>query len=198
MFERVAPAQPTPAITPPPTPATTPHGTTRNVIDPYTTTLIDPASRKATTMGQGMSMRRRAYYGDYGYGLGSGSLSIGGRSINERYASNFTIVSGGKFGLRLLNDMPLYGVVEIDVIAHEFSNSDFNQNSFGYFSFINGLGAIFYPISRVQLAVSIGFNYTESGNVQLNGYTTTKFDGGGIGFAWNTSAGYELLGKRAH
>jgi hypothetical protein len=175
MFERIAPqAQPTQTVTPTPSPA--PQQESRPTVHP---------TPSKTARG----------YGEAGIGVGLfGFTSIDGQNIKDDMPRNVIDVAvevGGKFGFRLFGDMPLYGVIELGGIGHRFTDG---VNSLQFNSYLIGPGAVFYPISQIQLAASMG--YSSAGITEQSRHGTYTFTSYG-GFAWNVSAGYEF-GSRVH
>jgi hypothetical protein len=129
------------------------------------------------------------FYGDAGIGVGFGFTSIDGQNVKgdaPSDVSDLAVELGAKFGFRLLDDMPLYGVIEVGGIGHRLQHeSDWVQ----YNSYIIGPGVVFYPVPPVQLAASVGYSFAAivSSNDPPMGWPSSS-----AGFAWNVSAGYEF------
>ena len=138
----------------------------------------------------------QGFYFDIGLGLGKGwtkvdsydmvdELKSAGISVNE-----IAIDLGLKAGYGPFGNIPLYVVGEFGGIGHRIYDS-FNYLQFN--SYIIGPGVIFYPISFIQLGLSLGYSFV-SNQTDIPGLFMYNSKSG---FAWNISAAVDL-GKKNH
>jgi len=140
-----------------------------------------------TTYAQG-------FYFDVGLGLGKGWTKVDGYDMVDGLKSAGVSVSelafelGLKAGYGPFGNIPLYVVGEFGGFGHRIYDST------GYLqfnSYIIGPGVIFYPVSLIQLGLSMGYSFT-SNQTDIPGLSIDNSKGG---FAWNISAALDF-GKK--
>jgi hypothetical protein len=143
-----------------------------------------------------LSVSAQGFYFDIGLGFGKGwteaegidmvdALEDSGINVDE-----IAVDIGLKAGYGPFGNIPLYIVGELAGMGHRIYDS-FNYMQFN--SYIIGPGVIFYPISLIQLGLSLGYSFV-SNQTDIPG--TIMYDSKG-GFAWNISAAVDL-GKGNH
>jgi len=141
-----------------------------------------------------LAVSAQGFYFDIGHGLGKAwtlidgddlikELKSAGKNVNEIAVDLSSKAGYGPFG-----NIPLYVVGELGGIGHRiYNSSDYIQ----FNSYIIGPGVIFYPISLIQLGLSIGYSFaankTDISYYQM--YNSKE------GFAWNISAAVDLSRK---
>jgi hypothetical protein len=141
-----------------------------------------------------LSVSAQGFYFDVGLGVGQAWTEIDGvdfAKVSKDAGVNLTEIGidmGLKAGYGPVGSLPLYVIGEIGGIGHRM---DDGVNYFQFNSYLIGPGLIFYPVSLIQLAGSIGFSYTSN-----QSSLERMYDSKG-GYAGNVSIAFDL-GKNNH
>ena len=134
-----------------------------------------------------LSVFPQGFYFDIGLGFGSATTKIDGKNVDDLFNSSVKdlgVELGLKFGYGPVADMPLYVVGEFSGIGHRFYD-DYNYIQFN--SYLIGPGVIFYPVSFIQLGVSIGYSFVANQtDLPMNLYDSES------GYAWNVYAALDI------
>jgi hypothetical protein len=138
-----------------------------------------------------LSATAQGFYFDIGIGMGwpetklnNSEVDLSGTGIQE-----LGIEWGAKAGFGPIAGVPLYLVAAFQQAEHMFED-DVNYIKFD--AFLIGGGVIFYPISKLQLAGSVGYSFVRNDSDFLSFYQ------GKDGIAWDVSAAYDVgLGNSA-
>jgi hypothetical protein len=111
------------------------------------------------------SINAQGFYFDMGLGVGGAWTKLDGTDISDTFKSagvdfkEIGIDLGLKAGYGPIANIPLYIVGTIGGLGHRLDDgSDYLQ----FNSCIIGPGVIFYPISLIQLAGSVGFSFVSN------------------------------------
>jgi hypothetical protein len=142
-----------------------------------------------------LSVSAQDFYFDIGLGLGKGWTEIEGVDMVDALKDSGVNVDemavdiGLKAGYGPFGNIPFYVIGELGGMGHRIYDS---SNYIQFNSYIIGTGVIFYPISLIQLGLSIGYSFVAN----QTDMPMIMYDSKG-GFAWNISAAIDL-GKGNH
>jgi hypothetical protein len=131
-----------------------------------------------------------AVYLDLRFGMGTGSASLDGTSI-EKVLSDAGVKDysfeaddfGFKVGVGPYFENSLYVVGEFEMIAQRYSfRSDWVQ----YDAYLIGPGIVYYPMDHLQLGATIGYAFGADGNSQGD------LEVGGYGIGYSLSVAYDI------
>ncbi|MDR1894435.1 MAG: hypothetical protein LBQ61_07075 [Spirochaetales bacterium] len=140
------------------------------------------------------SVHAQGFYFDAGLGIGGARTEIDGIDMSDAFTAagvDFTEVwvdLALKAGYGPIANMPLYIVGTIGGLGHRLE--DYNSDYYQFNSYIIGPGVIFYPISFIQLAGSIGYSFTRN----QTSLPLVMAEGKG-GFAGDISAAFDFSGR---
>jgi hypothetical protein len=141
----------------------------------------------ALILGLGISSAgAQGLYFDVGLGMGGATTLVDGyNQVKDGDFKNMAFDLGAKFGFGPFGSLPLYVVGVFGTMGHTIFGGDFTM----YSSYMIGPGVIYYPLSFIQLAASLGYSFT--GNV-LKLESLEQLENSKAGFAGDISAAIDL------
>jgi hypothetical protein len=125
-----------------------------------------------------LPLSAQGLYIDLGFGLGKGWTKLDGNDAMDivdspNGSSDFALDLGLKGGWGPFGSIPLYAVLEFEMMGHRVQNVD---NYVQFNSYMIGPGVLFYPVPLIQLGLSLGYSWTGN-NTDFRGMYITAAQG---------------------
>ena len=140
-----------------------------------------------------VSVSAQGFYFDIGIGVGLCTTEIDNEDVYDALyfpgIKEIAVDVGLKAGYGPIGGLPIYIVGDLSAVGHRMYDSD---NYIQFNSYLIGPGIIFYPIPKLQLALSLGYSF--AANDTDMPFIMAESDSGG---ALSFSVAYDI-GKGNH